>query len=635
MGGAGAEARGRLSPFPTTLLLHVPMVFLQAANFESSEVVLVHEAFHGRGEGGDGRRDRNARHDRLGTHLDLIDHGFGTGFGGVHDPLHFLIVDKVEQVRAATGDAEHGAGLDALVVEHRRGAAGGVNLVAHVHEALDERHSLLLVFVLERDEDVALARDLVAGSQLALEVGKAAVAIEAHDFAGGFHFRRKRDVDTRELDEREYGFLDAHVRHVDFFGEADLFESFAQHAAASVACQRDADGLGHERHGTGGARVHFDHVEFAILHGELHIHEAANVEFLREFLGVGADLVLDFLGECHRRDDACGVTGVDACGFHVFHDGAHHGVLAVADAVHVEFGCVFEEAVDKNRLAFANGGGFFHELAEVLFLIDNHHAAAAENEARAHENGVADFLDDGEGFFHVVGDAAFGLLDADLVNQLLEEVAVFGEVDVFGACTDHVRTGLLETHGEVQRSLTAELHDDARTFFAFVNAHHVFERKGFKVEFVRSIVVGGNRFRVGVHHNDFVAFATQRKGGVAAAVVEFDTLTDSVRAATEHHDSLLVSVTRDFADGLGIFGIATVVIRRDGFEFTGAGIHGVVARDKADLLAHRHDFFGSLVEQVTNLDIAVAEFLGLAEERHVFCQRLQRPCGKDFVFVEG
>ncbi len=75
--------------------------------------------------------------------------------------------------------------VDALVVEHRRGAAGGVQFVTEVHELANERHGLLLVFVLERNEDVALARDLVARCQLALEVGKATVAIQAHDFAGG------------------------------------------------------------------------------------------------------------------------------------------------------------------------------------------------------------------------------------------------------------------------------------------------------------------------------------------------------------------------------------------------------------------------------------------------------------------
>ena len=123
----------------SVLLLHVPMVFLQAAHFKSSEVVLVHEAFDGGGEGGDGRGDGDAGHDGLGAHLDFIDHGFGAIFGGVHDPLDFLVVDEVQQVRAATGDAEHGAGLDAFVVEHGGGAAGGIDVVAHIHEMLDER----------------------------------------------------------------------------------------------------------------------------------------------------------------------------------------------------------------------------------------------------------------------------------------------------------------------------------------------------------------------------------------------------------------------------------------------------------------------------------------------------------------
>lgn len=115
--------------------------------------MLVHEAFHGRGEGGDGRRDGNAGHDGLGAHLDFVDHGFGAVLGGVHDPLDFLVVDEVQQVRAATGDAEHGAGLDAFVVEHRRGAAGGVQFVSEVHELANERDSLLLGFVLERDDN--------------------------------------------------------------------------------------------------------------------------------------------------------------------------------------------------------------------------------------------------------------------------------------------------------------------------------------------------------------------------------------------------------------------------------------------------------------------------------------------------
>ena len=72
MTNAGLDPLASSGTFPNhILLLHVPMVLLQAADFESSEVVLVHEAFDGRGEGGNRRGDRNARDDCLGAHLDL------------------------------------------------------------------------------------------------------------------------------------------------------------------------------------------------------------------------------------------------------------------------------------------------------------------------------------------------------------------------------------------------------------------------------------------------------------------------------------------------------------------------------------------------------------------------------------
>ena len=71
----------------------MPVILLEAAHFEAAEVMLIHEAFNGGGEGGDGRGDGDAGDHGLGAHLDFVDHGFGAIFGGVHDPLHFLVVD--------------------------------------------------------------------------------------------------------------------------------------------------------------------------------------------------------------------------------------------------------------------------------------------------------------------------------------------------------------------------------------------------------------------------------------------------------------------------------------------------------------------------------------------------------------
>ena len=51
---------GSVAGMTCHLLLHVPVILLETAYFESSEVVLVHEAFNGGGEGGDGCGDGDA-----------------------------------------------------------------------------------------------------------------------------------------------------------------------------------------------------------------------------------------------------------------------------------------------------------------------------------------------------------------------------------------------------------------------------------------------------------------------------------------------------------------------------------------------------------------------------------------------
>ena len=56
--------------------------------------------------------------------------------------------------------------------------------------------------------------------------------------------------------------------------------------------------------------------------------------------------------------------------------------------------------------------------------MDDHHAAPAEHETRAHQHGITDFLRHGERFGSGVRDAALRLQDADLFGKLLEVVAV-------------------------------------------------------------------------------------------------------------------------------------------------------------------------------------------------------------------
>jgi len=93
-------------------------------------------------------------------------------------------------------------------------------------------------------------------------------------------------------------------------------------------------------------------------------------------------------------------------------------------------------------------------------------------------------------------------------------------------------------------------------------------RKGLEVELVRGVVVGGDGLGVRVHHDRLVAIFLQSEGGVAAAVVELDSLADAVRTGAQDHDARAV--------GLAAFALALVrrvVVRGIRFELRRAGVH--------------------------------------------------------------
>ena len=131
---------------------------------------------------------------------------------------------------------------------------------------------------------------------------------------------------------------------------------------------------------------------------------------------------------------------------------------------------------------------------------------------------------------------------------------------------------------EVQRRLPAELRDGAPAFFAFVNVQHVFQRERLEKKFVARVVIGGNGFRIRVHHHGFKAVLLERERGVDAAVIKLDALADAVRPAAENHHLL-----RRVALHLVIAAIVGgIIIRRVSLELGGAGVHEPVAGHEAD-----------------------------------------------------
>ncbi len=228
----------------------------------------------------------------------------------------------------------------------------------------------------------------------------------------------------------------------------------------------------------------------------------------------------------------------------------------VADRVDVDLGRVVEEAVEQHRRVVRHLHRLAHVALEVALLVDDLHRAAAEHVARPHDERIADLAGALERLLLALRGAVRRLLQAELLDQHLEALAVLGDVDRVGRRPDDRHARGLERLRELQRRLPAVLHDHAERLLLRDDLEHVLERDRLEVQPVARVVVGRDGLGIAVDHDGLVAVVRQRHRGVHAAVVELDALPDPVRAAAEHHD--LAAVAR-----LGLaLGVVESLVRR-------------------------------------------------------------------------
>src|SRR5581483_6103565 len=348
---------------------------------------------------------------------------------------------------------------------------------------------------------------------------------------GGFHLGAEDRIDAGEAREGEDGFLDGDVGGNALGGEAEFAELAAGHHESGELGEGHADGLADEGDGAGGARVDFEDIDFAVEDGELDVDKADDAEFAREHPGLLHQHVLQLAREASRGKRACAVTGMDSGMLDVFHDSADHDGLAVADRIDVHLCRSAQVAVDKERVAFGGLKGLRDVAAQRGFVRDYLHRAAAEDVGRADEDGVADSRGPGDGFIESAGEDALRLLEAELVDQRVEALAILGPIDRIGRGAENRNAGAFEGDGEFERGLPAELHNDAAGFFAFGDRDDVLEGERLEIEAVRDVVIGRDGFRIAIDHDRLEAGVLEGEACVNAAIVELDALSDAVWAA--------------------------------------------------------------------------------------------------------
>ena len=140
-------------------------------------------------------------------------------------------------------------------------------------------------------------------------------------------------------------------------------------------------------------------------------------------------------------------------------------------------------------------------------------------------------------------------------------------LDAFGLCPENGHAGCLQAVSEIERRLTAELNEYALRFFLIANVEHVLESERLKVKFVARVVIGRDGLRIRIDHYRFESELAQRKGGVHAAVIELNSLADTVRPAPQDHYLALAALAP-----LVFVAVSGVVIWRVSFKFCRAGV---------------------------------------------------------------
>ncbi|CAH0257316.1 hypothetical protein SRABI106_02741 [Rahnella aquatilis] len=260
--------------------------------------------------------------------------------------------------------------------------------------------------------------------------------------------------------------------------------------------------------------------------------------------------------------------------FDVLHDTANQHALTVADSINVNFYGVVKETVQQNRCVVRHADGVLEVTAQVDFVVYDFHRAATQNIRRTYHQRITDTRSFLNSLFDSRDCGVCRLFQAQTVNRLLETFTVFGAVDGIRAGADNWHASGFQFTRQFQRSLAAVLNNHAFRLFDTHDFQHVFQSDGFEVQAVRGIIIGRHSFRVTVNHDGFVTVLTQRQRGVYAAIIELDTLTDTVWTTAQHHDFWLiigrVRFTLFFIRGVHVGGI--------GREFRRTGINTFVDR---------------------------------------------------------
>ena len=109
----------------------------------------------------------------------------------------------------------------------------------------------------------------------------------------------------------------------------------------------------------------------------------------------------------------------------VLHNTHDHTVSSICDGVDIHLSGIFQKPVDQHGLPIGNHKRLSHVTIKLGLVITNFHCPSAEHKTRPDQHWKPNFLGLNPRFIHISSDAAGRLLQAQLIDQSLEQLPVF------------------------------------------------------------------------------------------------------------------------------------------------------------------------------------------------------------------
>jgi len=213
------------------------------------------------------------------------------------------------------------------------------------------------------------------------------------------------------------------------------------------------------------------------------------------------------------------------------------------------------------------------------------------------------------------------LPQAQLIEKGLEKLSIFCQGYAFRPCAEYGHSGLSQGRGEIKGGLPSKLQNNPHGPFGLHNIQYILFCERLKIELVRGVIVGADRFGVTVDHNTFNTLFPQGKGCLHTAIVKLNTLADPVRPSTQDHN--LFSIGHP---DLVLLFIGGVVVRCSGLKLGCTRVNQFIDWSDSGLASVILDFLLIHFKEVGQLNIGEAKGFALPDkfwgQRRTSCYNL-------------